>query len=89
MPEIVLLLLYVTVMAAMALTGFASGLAGARELRTTLPMMLLITAVLFVIIDLDKPRRGVIQVSNKPFLELMQTISADDAAGVRGASVTQ
>jgi len=38
--------------------------------------MILIALVVYLIIDLDRPRRGVIQVSHESMLSLQQTIES-------------
>ena len=39
-------------------------------------MVLLIVVLVFIIIDLDRPRRGLIQVDQKSLIELQADISA-------------
>jgi hypothetical protein len=73
-PESVLLLLIlVTVMAAM-LVGYGSGLAKRRHLFSTTIVALLIGMVIVVIIDLDRPSRRLIRVSQERMLRLRDSI---------------
>jgi uncharacterized membrane protein len=64
-PEIILYLMFIVFIMSGALIGYGSGL-GQR--RTTLPAALLsfmICLVVFIIIDLDRPRRGIIKVDQQ------------------------
>ncbi len=73
-PEIVLFLMFVTsVMTALTL-GYASGIAGHRVTLAAFVLMVLIAMVVYLIIDLDRPRRGVIQVSHESMLRLQESI---------------
>jgi hypothetical protein len=56
-----------------AVVGYASGLGDQRSAFATYSLVLLIVLLVFVIIDLDRPRRGFIEVSQKSLLEL-QTV---------------
>ena len=82
-PEVVLLLLYGTFLMAGAIVGFSSGVAGHRPSLVSYILVLLIVVLVFLIIDLDRPRRGLIEVSNKSLLEL-QTYIADDMGAPSG-----
>ena len=80
-PEVVLLLLYGTFLMAGAIVGFSSGVAGHRPSLVSYIMVALIVVLVFIIIDLDRPRRGLIEVSNQSLLDL-QTYIAGDQAGL-------
>lgn len=69
-PEFVLLLLYVTFLLAGAIVGYSAGVAGHRASFVTYLMVALIVVLVFVILDLDRPSRGVIQVSQKSMTDL-------------------
>lgn len=74
-PEIVFMLLFVTLLMAGSTLGYASGLSRHRAVFPTLIMVALIVLMVFLIIDLDRPRRGLIQVSQKSLEDLQQTIA--------------
>lgn len=76
-PEIVLLLLFGTFLMAGATVGFASGVAAHRPSLVAYLMVVLIVVLVFIILDLDRPGRGLIQVSQKSLLDLQATIHAD------------
>ncbi|RPJ45232.1 MAG: DUF4239 domain-containing protein [Betaproteobacteria bacterium] len=71
-PEIVLFVMFTTIVLTTATLGYASGIAGHRVTLAAFVLVLLIALVVFLIIDLDRPRRGVIQVSHESMLSLQQ-----------------
>lgn len=73
-PEVVLLLLFVIFVVAGSILGAAAGLAGGRPVLATISMTALIVLVIFIVIDLDRPRRGLIQVDQSSMLALRQQI---------------
>ncbi len=79
-PEVVLLVLFMVFMIAATVLGYAGGLAGARPLLATVAMTALIILVIFVIIDLDRPRRGLIQVSQDSMYELQSEFEVERSA---------
>lgn len=79
-PEEVLLLVYAAFLLAGAVVGYSAGVSAHRASFATYGMVLLIVVLVFVILDLDRPRRGFIEVSPKSMLELQASMRAD--AGV-------
>ena len=79
-PETVLLLLYVTLVMAGAVAGYAAGVAGHRASFATYIMGTLIVVLVAVILDLDRPRRGLIQVSQKSLVDLKAAIDSEKPA---------
>lgn len=75
-PEIVLFLMFATIVLTTATLGYASGIAGHRVTLAAFVLVMLIALVVYLIIDLDRPRRGAIQVSHESMLSLRQTIGA-------------
>ena len=78
-PEIVLLLMLGTIVLTTATLGYASGIAGHRVTLAAFVLVILIALVVYLIIDLDRPRRGAIQVSHASMLSLQQAIGAAQA----------
>jgi hypothetical protein len=74
-PEVVLLLLYGVFLITAAIVGFASGSGGHRPPAVSLVMVGLIVVLIFVILDLDRPRRGLIEVSKQSLYELQASIT--------------
>lgn len=74
-PEIVLSLLYTTFLMAGIILGYSAGVAGHRASFATYIMVGLIVLLVFLIIDLDRPRRGLIQVSHKSLVDLEKAMA--------------
>lgn len=70
MPETVLLLLFLIFIISGGVLGYSSGLNGRRITIPTLIVFFLITLIVFLIIDLDRPKRGLIQVDQSLMEEL-------------------
>jgi hypothetical protein len=81
-PEVVFFLVFATFLMAGSILGYASGIAGVRAPFATIMMAALIVLLVFLIIDLDRPRRGLIQVSQRSLEDLQQTIAR---SGTRAA----
>jgi uncharacterized membrane protein (Fun14 family) len=75
-PEVVLYLLFCTFLLTLGIVGYAAGVAGHRVSMVTYIMIVLIVLLVFVIIDLDRPRRGLIQVNQQSLTELQSSIHA-------------
>lgn len=74
-PEIVLYLLYITFVLTGTIVGYAAGLAGHRASFATYIMVALIALLVFIIVDLDRPRRGLITVDQTGLRQLQQAVS--------------
>lgn len=72
-PEVILLLLNVTCVLSGGVIGYAAGLGGHRPSRSTYIFVVLLVAIAFVIVDLDRPRRGLIRVDHRPLFELQKS----------------
>lgn len=75
-PEIVLFLMFVTIVMTTATLGYASGIAGHRVTLAAFALVVLIALVVYLIIDLDRPRRGLIHVNQESMLNLQQAIGS-------------
>ena len=74
-PELVLLLLLAVFVAGGGVLGYASGLGGGRRpLFATIAMTTLIVLVVFIVIDLDRPRRGLIQSDQTSLIQLRTAV---------------
>ncbi len=76
-PETVVLLLLVVAIAAVAIVGYNSGLSNRRQLFAGVTLIVLITLIVWVLIDLDRPARGFIRVSQQSMIDLQQTLNRD------------
>ncbi len=73
-PEIVLWLLFCVAVGTMELVGYGCGLGGPRNFVRTATISALISLVILVIVDLDRPRRGIIEVSQVSMRMLRDSI---------------
>lgn len=69
-PELVLFLMFATLILAASLVGYGSGVSNHRATFAAYTLLALIICLVFVIIDLDRPRRGLIEVSQQSLVEL-------------------
>ncbi len=73
-PELVLLLLYGTFLMIGSIVGYACGIGRHRPSYATYILVGLIVLLVAVIIDLDRPRRGLIEVSQQSLVELQEAL---------------
>lgn len=71
-PEAILLLLFIVFVLSGAMIGYSSGLSLKRAYLPTIILTLMIVLVVFITIDLDRPKRGIIKVKQDSLLELRQ-----------------
>jgi hypothetical protein len=76
-PESVVWLLFIVALVAVLGIGYECGLGGHRHLLTTTMMATLIVLVIWVIIDMDRPRRGVIRINQNPMIRLQESLKND------------
>ena len=84
-PEVVLFLLLGTFLITSAIVGFSGGVIGRRPPLVSFAMVVLIVVLVFVILDLDRPIRGLITVSEKNLLDLQASMRSDGATAGRPA----
>lgn len=75
-PSAVIYLNAIVALLTIMLVGYAFGIHGVRRVFSMFFLALAITVVLSVIIDLDRPRRGFIQVSQQPMIDLQYQLKA-------------
>ncbi len=73
-PAIVLILLFAAIIFTGLLVGHSFGRSGRRYVFTAAVFALLVTLVVSVILDLDRPRRGVIRENFGPLENLRLTV---------------
>jgi purine-cytosine permease-like protein len=73
-PAIVLILLFAAIIFTGLLVGHSFGRSGRRYVFTAVVFALLVTLVVSVILDLDRPRRGVIRENFGPLENLKATV---------------
>ncbi len=74
-PESVFLLLYFVATVAMGVTGYVAGLGGHRNFWPSTTTAVLIAVVIVVVMDLDRPRRGFIRVSQQSMIDLRDSLN--------------
>jgi len=72
LPASVVVLLAVCMVISGALVGHSSAEAGERHPGLWIALNVLIMLVVFVILDFDRPRRGLIQISQRPLVEVLE-----------------
>jgi hypothetical protein len=76
MPPSVVWLLAMSIILCGAMTGHALGQSGHRHVLLSLGLNLLILVVAFVVLDFDRPRRGLIRVDQTPLIRARASMSA-------------
>jgi len=74
-PDEVLIVLYLTFVVAFLYVGYAAGYSGHRPMMASNVLAVMVVILAFVIIDLDRPRRGMIRVDHRPLLELRDSVN--------------
>ncbi|MFL4471085.1 hypothetical protein ACERZ8_14800 [Tateyamaria armeniaca] len=75
-PELVLFLMFGTFMVLAVIMGFTASQANTRPGVPAYAMMALIVVLVFIIIDLDRPRRGLIEIDQTPLVEVYDAMLA-------------
>jgi hypothetical protein len=75
-PDTVLLLLFLGEILTMGVVGYSAGLQGSRGLLTAVVLVLVLGAVLTLLVDLDRPRDGFLQVNQQPLIDLAEQIGS-------------
>jgi hypothetical protein len=73
-PESVVLVLGFFAVLCVGVVGYECGLAGGRPVFPIVALSVLIAVVVLLIVDLDRPRRGLIRVSEQSLLGVKQTL---------------
>jgi hypothetical protein len=77
LPSVVLAFLAATALAAAIVAGYALGLSGQMHRVAVVSFVVLTTMVAFIILDLDRPRRGVFRAPIGALRDLRDTIRGD------------
>src|SRR6478672_10427857 len=73
-PETVVLLLFVGSALSLGMLGYSAGLTRRRSLLSAAVLIIALGAVLTIVVDLDRPREGLIQVSQQPLIDVQQQV---------------
>jgi hypothetical protein len=75
-PETVLLLLLAGTLLTLSMVGYNAGLSLRRGPLASVVLILILGAVITLVVDLDRPRDGFLEVSQQPLFDLLQQIGA-------------
>ena len=73
-PDAVIVLLFAVSALALGQVAYSGGLSGRRWQISNLTFAFVIAVVLVIILDIDRPRRGLVQVSQDSMLRLQQSL---------------
>ncbi len=73
-PALVTALLFATFLLSGGILGFAAGVGDHRPSAVTYVLVVLMVVLVFIVLDLDRPRRGVIQVSHQSLVSLQDSV---------------
>lgn len=76
LPDMILLVLAMLSTATMLLTGYLLGLRQKRYGLPTALMILIYATIYLIVIDLDRPRRGMFTINQKPMIELQASMQS-------------
>jgi hypothetical protein len=75
-PAMVMFVLVGVAMVAMGFTGYLAGVSGVKRRVADLIMSSTVAALILLIVDLDRPSRGVIHVPTTPLIDALQGIQS-------------
>ena len=73
-PATILWLLFVGSVLTLAIVGYSAGLTKRRDLLSAVVLIIALGAVLALVIDLDQPGAGFVQVNQQPIIDLQEQI---------------
>jgi hypothetical protein len=73
-PETIVLLLIGGSALTLVMVGYSAGLTKRRSLLSAVVLVIALGAVITIVVDLDRPREGFIQVSQRPLIDLQLQI---------------
>ena len=79
-PETIWALLTFVSILAVVITGYVSGLGARRHPFALVAIPVVLAVVVGILLDLDRPRRGLIQVSQDSLLRLQRDLAAGAAS---------
>jgi hypothetical protein len=75
-PETVVIILIFGAGLTLGMVGYSAGLTGRRSLLSASVLVVVLAAVLTLVIDLDRPRDGFLQVNQQPMIDLGDRLRA-------------
>ncbi|MBI5688091.1 MAG: DUF4239 domain-containing protein [Verrucomicrobia bacterium] len=74
-PPVITYVLYLLTVLGMSSMGYLAGLAGKRTHFISGTLAVAFSSVMFLIVDLDRPREGLLQVSQQVMIDLQNTLA--------------
>lgn len=74
-PETILLGLLALAMLSLVMVGYSAGLTRHRNMMIAVVLVVVMAGVLTLVVDLDRPRDGFLQVSQQPLLDLQEQVA--------------
>jgi hypothetical protein len=75
-PVTIWIVIYFVAFLSMLMVGFNNGLLGSRSLFALVVLVLIFSAVILLIVDLDRPQEGFLQVSQQPMIDVQNQLRA-------------
>ena len=88
MPETVLLLLLAGSALSLGMVGYGAGINGTRSVVSAVVLVVALGAVMTLVIDLDRPQEGFLQVSQQALLDV-QALDRDAVTLTRALPLTR
>jgi hypothetical protein len=73
-PEVVFILLYLVSTLSLGMVGYGCGLGTRRNLLMPMTAAFLIASIVLIVVDLDRPRRGLVKVSQQRLIDLQESL---------------
>lgn len=77
-PQSVLLLLLAGSTLTLGLVGYSAGLTGKRSFVTAFALIVVLSAVTMLVLDIDRPRDGIVRVNQQPMIDLRNQLLPPD-----------
>jgi hypothetical protein len=74
-PELVLFMLYGSFIITGGIIGYTAGIGGQRPATASYIMIALVVLLMSMVVDLDRPRRGFIQISQQSLIDLNELLN--------------
>jgi len=79
-PATILLLLYCGSILTLGMMGYSAGLTRRRSSITAVTLIIALGAVISLVVDIDRPRGGFLEVNQQPLIDLQEQVGAPTSA---------
>jgi hypothetical protein len=73
-PAVIWIVLYLLLILAMVMIGYQQGISGGKRSLAVVALVLGFSTVLYLIADLDRPGKGMLQVSQQAMTDLRRSM---------------